>query len=94
MRAVRRIAIRHTLHVRIGLQQGADTGNLLGTNALEHHMHIRSGHLGGRTELGSNDLQAPLHLRVIRQVFRHVGIDIHMEHQDAGYDRQRYRNGE
>ena len=92
VRAVRRIAIRHTAHIVITLEERSDTGHFLRLDAFEHHMHIGSGHLRGRTELSGHYLQTALHLRVIRQVLGHVGIDVRVEHQYTAHYGQTYRN--
>ena len=49
----------------------------------EHHMHVCSTHLSRRAELVHNDFETTLHLRVVRQILGHIGINIHMEHHDT-----------
>ena len=87
MRAVRVIPVRHALYIRIAFQQGSDTRYLIRSDTFEHHMNIRARHLRGRAKLVRDDLQAAFHLRIIRQVFGHVSIDIRMEHQYTAYHR-------
>ena len=92
IRTVRRITIRDTVHILITFQQRPYTRYLIRSQPFEHNMDIRTRHLSRGTELSHHDLQTAFHLRVIRQVLRHIGIDVHMERHKPAYDSQCHRD--